>query len=149
MLVTLYNVGHWWVHLHCLGAHGFHAKAENGTFIAEGLHCCQNLKNENFTSLFGRLHEKFASKSLCRMCSMISFCHSTNEIIDLWYCHNCCSQLVISETRSYLLGSTPLLRKLNNENLNGGSPQAAVIFYTFLSYYVSSNQTILFTFFLP
>ena len=40
--------------------------------------------------------------------------------------------IVISETRYYLLGSTPLSRKLNNENLNRGSPQAAVILYTFL-----------------
>lgn len=55
--------------------------------------------------------------------------------------------VVISKTRYYLLGSTSLSRKLNNENLNRGSPQAAVIFYTFLSYYVSSNQTIFFTFF--
>ena len=55
--------------------------------------------------------------------------------------------IVISETPYYLLGSTPLSRKLNNEKWNRSSPQAVVICYTFLSYYISSNQTILFTFF--
>ena len=58
------------MHLHCLGANGFHAKAENGTFIAEGLHCCQNVKNENFTLLFGRLHVKNLLQKVCAACAV-------------------------------------------------------------------------------
>ena len=39
------------VHFHLLGMNGFHVKADNGRFTAVGLHCYQNLKYENFTSL--------------------------------------------------------------------------------------------------
>ena len=52
----MYKIGE--VYFRLLGANGFHAKAKNERFTAVGWRCCQNLKNENFTPLFGRLRQK-------------------------------------------------------------------------------------------
>ena len=62
MLVTLYKVGE--VHFQRLGTNGFHVKAENERFTAASSRCRQNLKNENFRSLFGRLLQNIAPKSV-------------------------------------------------------------------------------------
>ena len=68
MFVTLYETGE--VHfLFFFGKNAFHVKAKNEKFIAADLRCRQNLKYENFTSLFGRLRKKLHQKS----CSMIIF----------------------------------------------------------------------------
>ena len=61
MLVTWYKIGEGYVRL--LGTDGFHVKAENEGFNAEGWCCRQGLKYENFTSSFGRLRHK-APKSV-------------------------------------------------------------------------------------
>ena len=58
MLVTLYKIDE--LHLGLLDTNGFNAKAKNERFTAAGLHCRQNLKNENFTSLFGRLRQQIS-----------------------------------------------------------------------------------------
>ena len=42
----------------------FRVKAKNERFSVAGSCCRQNLKCENFTSLFGRLREKIAPKSV-------------------------------------------------------------------------------------
>ena len=62
MLVTLYKIGK--VHFRSLGANGFHVKAKNERFSAASSRCRQNLKYENFTSLFDRLRQKIVSKSV-------------------------------------------------------------------------------------
>ena len=62
MLITSYKIGE--VHFLLLGTNGFHVKAKNGRFTAPGSRCRQNLKYENFTSLFGRLRQKIAAKSV-------------------------------------------------------------------------------------
>ena len=64
MLVnTLYKVGE--VHFRLLGTSGFHIKnMKNERFAAAGSRCRQNLKNVNFTSLFGRLRKKIAPESV-------------------------------------------------------------------------------------
>ena len=63
MLIKLYKIAGE-VHFRLLGTNGFHIKAKNERFIAAGSRCCQNLKYENFKSLFGRLHQKIAAKSV-------------------------------------------------------------------------------------
>ena len=88
MLITLYKIGE--VHSRLLGTNGFHAKAKDKRFTAAGSRCCQNLKNENFTSSFGRLRQKLHQKPCCT-CSTIIFAHSTNQIIHLWRCGCRCS----------------------------------------------------------
>ena len=62
MLIPLYKIGE--VHFLLLGTNGFHVKAKNGRFTAPGSRCRRNLKYENFTSLFGRLRQKIAAKSV-------------------------------------------------------------------------------------
>ena len=60
-LVTLYKIGE--VHFRLLCTNGFPAKAKNERFT-ERSPCPQNLKNESFTSSFGRLRQRIASKSV-------------------------------------------------------------------------------------
>ena len=62
MLVKTYKIGV--LHLRLLGTSGFHAKAKNERFTAAGLRCRENLKNENFTLLFGRLRQQISPKSV-------------------------------------------------------------------------------------
>ena len=62
LISTSYKIGE--VHFRLLGTNGFHVKAKNGRFAAAGSRCPQNLKYENFTSLFGRLRQKIAAKSV-------------------------------------------------------------------------------------
>ena len=52
------------MHFRLLDTNGVHAKAKNEGFTAKGSLCRQNLKNENFTSLIGRLRQKVALKSV-------------------------------------------------------------------------------------
>ena len=52
------------VHFCLLGTNDFHVKAKNERFTAAGLRCCQNLKYENFTLLFGGQHQKIVAKSV-------------------------------------------------------------------------------------
>ena len=56
LILTSYKIGE--VHF------GFHVKAKNGRFTAAGLRWRQNLKYENFPSLFGQLRQKIAAKSV-------------------------------------------------------------------------------------
>ena len=60
-LITSNKIGE--VHFLLLGTNGFHVKAKNKRFTAPGSRCRQNL-NENFVSLFGRLRQKIAGKSV-------------------------------------------------------------------------------------
>ena len=62
LISTSYKIGE--VHFRLLGTNGFHVKAKNGRFAAAGSRCPQNLKYENFTSLFGRLCQKITAKSV-------------------------------------------------------------------------------------
>ena len=48
----------------CLAVLHFHAKAKSKRFTAESSPCPQNLKNQHFTSSFGRLRPKIAPKSV-------------------------------------------------------------------------------------
>ena len=50
------------LHLICTSA--FHVKAENEIFTAADSRFRENLKLENFTSLFGRLRQKIAPKGV-------------------------------------------------------------------------------------
>ena len=61
MSVTLYEIGE--VYFRLLGTNGFHIKDEELIFTAESWRCRQNLKNENFTALFGRLRQNISPKS--------------------------------------------------------------------------------------
>ena len=65
MVVTLHKIGE--VFFRLRGTNGSHVKAENERLTAEGS-CCrqdrQDLKNENFTTLFGRLRQQIAPKSV-------------------------------------------------------------------------------------
>ena len=83
LLIMLYKIGE--LHFRLLGTNGFHVKAKSERFTAASSRCCQNLKYENFTPSFGRLHQKIAPKA-CRTCSTIISLHSTNQIFDLWRC---------------------------------------------------------------
>ena len=47
-----------------LRLHCFYVKAENERCTVKGSCCRQNLKYENFTSSFDRLHKKFVPKSV-------------------------------------------------------------------------------------
>ena len=62
MLITSYKIDE--VHFRLLGTNGFHAKAKNERFTAAGLRCRQNLKYEHVTSLFGRLNQNIAARSV-------------------------------------------------------------------------------------
>ena len=64
MLCTLYKIGE--VHFRLLGTNVFffHVKTKNETFTAKSSRCHQNFKYENFTSLFGRLRQNIAPKSV-------------------------------------------------------------------------------------
>ena len=62
MLITSYKIGE--VHFRLLGTNGFQVQAKNGRFAAAGSRSRQNLKYENFTSLFERLRQKIAAKSV-------------------------------------------------------------------------------------
>ena len=62
MMIMSHKIGK--VHFCWLGTNDFHVKAKNKRFTAAGLRCGQNLKYENFTSLFGQLHQKIAAKSM-------------------------------------------------------------------------------------
>ena len=62
ILITSCKIGE--AHFHLLGTNGFQVKAKNGKFAAAGSRCRQNLKYENFMSLFGRLRQKIAAKSV-------------------------------------------------------------------------------------
>ena len=59
MLVMFYKIGK--VH-YFITINSFHVKAKNGRFTAVGLHCHDNLKDENFMS-FGRQPKKIPPKS--------------------------------------------------------------------------------------
>ena len=88
MLVKLYKIGQ--VYFCLLGTNGFHVKAGNKRFSTTSSRCHQNLKFENFTSLFGILLRKKIAQKACRTCSTIIFHHSTNQIIDFWRCRFRC-----------------------------------------------------------
>ena len=60
MLVTLYKIGE--VHFRLFGTNGYHVKAKNEKHTAASSRCRQNLKYQNFTSLFGRLRQKLNQK---------------------------------------------------------------------------------------
>ena len=62
MVVTLHKIGE--VFFRLRGTNGFHVKAENERLTAAGSCCRQDLKNENFTTLFGRLRQQIAPKSV-------------------------------------------------------------------------------------
>ena len=62
LILTSYKIGQ--VHFRLLGTNGFHVKAKNERFTAAGSRCRQNHKYENFTSLFARLRQKIAAKSV-------------------------------------------------------------------------------------
>ena len=64
MLVTLYRDKMGEMHFRVFGTNGFHAKAKNEGFTAASSRCRQNLKYENFMSLFGRLRRKIPPKSV-------------------------------------------------------------------------------------
>ena len=57
-------------------------KAKNARFPAASSRCRQNLKYENFTSLFGRINQKLHQKTRLTCCTII-FPHSINQIIGL------------------------------------------------------------------
>ena len=52
------------MHFRLLGTNGFHVKAKNERFTAASSRCRQNLKYENLTWSFGRLHQNIAPKSV-------------------------------------------------------------------------------------
>ena len=62
MSVTLYKIGG--VHFRFHATNGFHVKAKTERFTPASSRCRQNLKYETFTSLFGRLRQKIAAKSV-------------------------------------------------------------------------------------
>ena len=62
MLITSCKIGE--VHFRLLGTNGFQVNANNGRFAAAGSRCRQNVKFENFMSLFCRLRQKIAAKSV-------------------------------------------------------------------------------------
>jgi len=65
--VWLFNVGrviqNWRTALSLAWHEWFSCKKKNERFTAASLRCCQNLKNENFTSSFGRLGQKVSPKN--------------------------------------------------------------------------------------
>ena len=80
MLVTLYKIGN--VHFGLLNSNGYHVKAKNERLTAASSRCCQNIKYPNFTSSFGRLRQKIATKKACSSSSTISS-YSSKQNIDL------------------------------------------------------------------
>ena len=62
MLIMLPKIGGVHFRVHC--TNGFHVRAKNEIFTAAGSRCRQNLKYENLTSPFGRLHQKIAPKGV-------------------------------------------------------------------------------------
>ena len=79
MLVTGYKIGEGYVRL--LGTDGFHVKAENERFNAEGWCCRQDLKYENFTSSFGRLRHISTKKRAARAARLFSFIQPIKSLI--------------------------------------------------------------------
>ena len=75
MLAKLYGIDE--VYYPLLSTNGFHVKAKNGRFTAAGSLCCQNIKNENFTSSFVKLRQNLHQKA-CRTNSTIIFSLSTS-----------------------------------------------------------------------
>ena len=77
----LFDVGHVvqidGVHFRLLGTNGLHVKIKNKIFTAAGSGCRQNLKCENFMSLFGRPRQQCPQKACCTSCT-IRFLYSTN-----------------------------------------------------------------------
>ena len=65
MLVILYKMCE--VYFCLFGVNGSCVKGENDRFAAEGSHCCQNLKYENFASSNSRLRHNIAPKSVLHM----------------------------------------------------------------------------------
>ena len=69
-LLRLFHFGHVLkkkiaeVHFRLLGTIGFHVKTENERFTVVSSRCRQNLKYENFMSLFGRLRPNISPKSV-------------------------------------------------------------------------------------
>ena len=102
----MYKIGE--VHFRLLRTNGFHAKAKNERFTALRLRCRQNLKNENFTSSFGRLGQKVHQKA-CHTCGTICFPHSMNQTTVLWLCRGRCLRHFVNS----LLGS------FSNDDGNG------------------------------
>ena len=62
MLFTLYKIGE--VYFRLLGMNGFHLKAKNERYDAEGLRSLQNLKYENFYDVVWQTKSKIAPKSV-------------------------------------------------------------------------------------
>ena len=62
-------------HFLLLCTNGFHVNAKNGRFTAPGSRCRQNLKYENFTSLFGRLRQKCSKKRAARGARLFFLIH--------------------------------------------------------------------------
>ena len=69
VFITLYKIGE--VHFRLLGTNDFHVKAKNERFAA-----ASRVVYDNFTSSFGRLHQK-----ACRTCSTIIFLYPSNQIL--------------------------------------------------------------------
>ena len=61
----MYEIGK--VYFHLFEANDFHVKAKNERLTAGGSHCCHNLKHNNLTLSFGRLHNNIAPKSAPHM----------------------------------------------------------------------------------
>jgi len=77
------------VHFRLLGTNGFHVKAKNEIYSCE-LVLSLEPQMWNFTSSLGRQRGTLHQKA-CPTCSTIMFLHSTNQIIDFWYCrYRCC-----------------------------------------------------------
>ena len=73
-----------------LSTNSVRVNAENEKFTGMGSRC-QNLKDKNFMSSFGRLRQKIALKSLPHVHHHYNiFPHLTNQIIDLWGCRCGC-----------------------------------------------------------
>ena len=98
MLITLYKIGE--LHFRLLGTNGFHVKAKSERFTASSSRRHQNLKYENFMSLFCRLRQTLHQKA-CRMCSTIIFLHSTNQIFDLWCCRSRCHRQILNSLMTW------------------------------------------------
>ena len=75
MLASLNEMGE--VSFHSIGTNSFHVEAKNERFSATGLHCRQNLRFENVTSLADYVKEMYLN--CVRTCSTIVFPHSTNH----------------------------------------------------------------------
>jgi len=133
MLGTLYETDK--VHFCLFGTNGFHVKAENEKIIPACLHCCQNLKYENFTSSFGRLRQKLHQRA-CSTCSTIILTHSTNQIVDLWRCRGrCCRHFLNSQTER----TTSPTAGMSFEDINSRYWNHFLIFPSHLACKISFN----------